>query len=107
MIDEIESEAVSFLKGDSEKAPGLIDRLMNELYENLLTEGFDDEQVYQQIEHGLTLSILDERDDFELFEPQDFGDSEEEEDQQAENEAGSEEVTFNPSRKDLRNVTTN
>ena len=36
----------------------------------------DDEQIYQQIELGLTTSILTRKDEFELFEPEDFDQSE-------------------------------
>jgi len=38
-----------------------------------------DEQIYQQIELGLTTSILSWKEDFELFEPEDFDQSKDDE----------------------------
>merc|ERR1739838_389402 len=83
MIDEIEAEAHSFLHGNDEIAAGQVSQLLRDLYHDaqieLFLDGMDDEQIYQQIELGLTTSILSRKDDFELFEPEDFDQSEDDE----------------------------
>merc|ERR1739838_1266038 len=83
MIDEIEAEAHSFLHGNDEIASGQVSQLLRDLYHDaqieLFLDGMDDEQIYQQIELGLTTSILSRKEDFELFEPEDFDQSEDDE----------------------------
>jgi len=85
-IDTIEAEIETFLHGNAGLASGQIEQLLCGLYGELYVEGMDDEQIYQQIDLGLTGRVLEERVD--LFERDDFSDEEdddrEEEDKEAE-----------------------
>ena len=62
MIDEIEAEAHTFLQGNESIATGQIQQILLDFYKEadleLFLDGFDDEQVYQQIELGLTHEVL-------------------------------------------------
>ena len=87
MIDEIEAAAHTFLQGNESIATGQIQKILLDFYKEtdleLFLDGFDDEQVYQQIEHGLTHEVLQTKDDLELFEPEDFDESEGEQNSEA------------------------
>ena len=73
MIDKIEAEIETFLKGNEKLASGHIEQLLKSFHDELYVDGMDDEQIYQQIDVGLTGVVLEEKVD--LFERDD--DSEE------------------------------
>merc|ERR1711935_1106006 len=65
-------------------ASGQIEQLLCGLYGELYVEGMDDEQIYQQIDLGLTGRVLEEKVD--LFERDDFSEEEEDESEIEEDE---------------------
>merc|ERR1711935_1059012 len=66
-------------------ASGQIEQLLCGLYGELYVEGMDDEQIYQQIDLGLTGRVLEEKVD--LFERDDFSDEEDDDREEEEKEA--------------------
>merc|ERR1712106_1191098 len=94
-IDTIEAEIETFLHGNAGLASGQIEQLLCGLYGELYVEGMDDEQIYQQIDLGLTGRVLEEKVD--LFERDDFSD--EEDDDREEEEKEEEEEIDQPNAK--------
>merc|ERR1712106_589303 len=84
-IDTIEAEIETFLHGNAGLASGQIEQLLCGLYGELYVEGMDDEQIYQQIDLGLTGRVLEEKVD--LFERDDFSDEEDDDREEEEKKA--------------------
>lgn len=98
-MDQFEKEVSNCLTGNddlSRLATDFISKLLTE-NEKVLTEGFDDEQIFQQIEYLYTTPILDVFDEFEELEIE--SDEEESEDETPENNKALEEDD-----KDLKTV---